>query len=94
MEHNFLECAETLTTEEINDIISKLTQIKEERADIARHTAAQKVKDAIAEYLKLGEKIHMEGEVWNDELGNRKNLEVTFNGCFEEGGYLTFLFAE
>ena len=94
MEHDFLEHAGTLTTKEIDDIISKLNRVKENRADEARRAAAQKVKDAIAEYLKLGEKIHMEGEVWNDELGNRKNLEVTFNGCFEEGGYLTFLFAE
>ena len=65
MEHDFLEYAGTLTTKEIEDIISKLTQVKEERADEVRHAAAQKVIDAIADYLKLGEEISIEGKVWN-----------------------------
>ena len=94
MEHNFLECAETLTTEEINDIISKLTQIKEERADVARHTAAQKVIDAIADYLKLGEEISIEGKVWNEDWHCHENVEAIFNDCFEKNGYLTFTFTE
>ena len=54
MEHDFLEYAGTLTTKEIDDIISKLNKVKENRADEARRAAAQKVKDAINEYLKLG----------------------------------------
>ena len=94
MEHNFLECAETLTTEEINDIISKLTQIKEERADVARHTAAQKVIDAIAEYLKLGEEISIEGKVWNGEWDSYENFETTLNDCFEENGHLIITLSE
>ena len=94
MEHNFLECAETLTTEEINDIISKLTQIKEKRADVARRAAAQKVKDAISEYLKLGGEIFINGEVWNQDYACYENIEGIFHDCFEKGNCLTFTFTE
>ncbi len=94
MEHDFLECAGMMTTEEIDDIISKLNQVKENRADEARRTAAQKVKDAISEYLKVGGEISINGEVWNEDWHGYENVEATFNGCFEEGGYLTFLFTE
>ena len=94
MEHDFLEYAGTLTTKEIDDIISKLNRVKENRADVARRAAAQKVKDAINEYLKLGEDIRIEGEVWNEELGSKDNFEAIFDGCSEEYGYLTFTFTE
>ena len=94
MEHDFLECAGTLTTKEIDDIISKLNQVKDNRANEARRVAAQKVKDAIHEYLKVGGEIYINGEVWNENLHGYENVEATFNGCFEEGGYLTFLFKE
>ena len=94
MEHNFLEYAETLTTEEINDIISKLTQIKEERADEVRHTAAQKVIDAIAEYLKLGEEISIEGKVWNEDWHSYENFKTALNDCFEENGHLIITLTE
>ena len=94
MEHDFLEYAGTLTTKELDDIISKLNQVKENRADEVRHTAAQKVKDAINEYLKLGEDIRIEGEVWSEEWGSKDNFEAIFDGCSEENGYLTFTFTE
>lgn len=94
MEHDFLEYAETLNTEEIEDIISKLTQVKETRADKMRCAAAQKVKDAISEYLKLGGHISIEGEVWNQDWACHENVEATFNGCFGENEYLTILFTE
>lgn len=94
MEHNFLEHAGTLTTKEIDDIISKLNQVKENRADEARCAAAQKVKDAIREYLKLGEDISIEGEVWNEEWACHENVEAKLNGYYDEGGYLTFTFTE
>ena len=94
MEHNFLEYAGTLTTKEINDIISKLTQIKEERADEVRHAAAQKVIDAIAEYLKLGEEISIEGKVWNEDWDTYENFVTTLNDCFEENGHLTITLTE
>ena len=94
MEHDFLEHAETLTTEEIDDIISKLNRVKENRADEARRTAAQKVKDAISENPKVGGEISINGEVWNEDRHGHEDVEATFNGCFEEGGYLTILFTE
>lgn len=94
MEHDFLEHAETLTTKEIDDIISKLNRVKENKADEARRTAAQKVKDAIAEYLKLGGEISINGEVWDEDWHCHENVEATFDSCFEKGGYLTFIFTE
>lgn len=94
MEHDFLEHAGTLTTKEIDDIISKLNRVKEVRADEVRHAAAQKVIDAIAEYLKLGEEISIEGEVWNEDWNCHENVEAIFNDCFEKNGYLTFTFTE
>ena len=94
MERDFLEHAGTMTTEEIDDIISKLNQVKVNRADEARHAAAQKVKDAIHEYLKVGGEIYINGEVWDENWHCHENVEAIFNGCFEEGGYLTILFTE
>ena len=91
-EHDFLEYAGTLTTKEIDDIISKLNRVREDRADEARHAAAQKVKDAIDEYLKLGGEISINGEVWDEDSHCDENIEATFDSCFEEGGYLTFIF--
>lgn len=93
MKHDFLEYAGTLTTKEINDIISKLTQIKENRADVARR-AAQKVIDAIADYLKLGEEISIEGKVWNEDWHIYENFVTTLNDCFEENGHLTITLEE
>ena len=94
MEHDFLEYAGTLTTKEIEDIISKLTQVKEERADEVRHAAAQKVIDAIADYLKLGEEISIEGKVWNEDQHCHENFETTLNDCFEENGHLIITLSE
>ena len=94
MENDFLKRAGTMTTEEIDDIISKLNQVKENRAGEARRVAAQKVKDAIHEYLKVGGEIYINGEVWDEYWHCHENVEAIFNGCFEEGGYLTILFTE
>ena len=94
MEHDFLEHAGTMTTEEIDDIISKLNQVKKDRADEARRAAAQKVKDAINEYLKLGEEIYIDGEVWDEDWNCRENVKAIFDSCFEEDGHLTFIFTE
>ena len=93
MMNDFINYAETLSNEEIDSFISKLTQVKENRADKMR-CAAQKVKDAISEYLKLGGHISIEGEVWNQDWARNENVEATFNGCFGENEYLTILFAE
>ena len=92
MEHDFLEYAGALTIKEIDDIISKLNQVKETRANEARRAAAQKVKDAIDEYLKLGGEISINGEVWDEDSHCDENIEATFDSCFEKGGYLTFIF--
>ena len=94
IEHDFLEYAGTLTTKELDDIISKLNRVKENRAEEVRHAAAQKVIDAIADYLKLGEEISIEGEVWNEDGNCHENVEAIFNDCFEKNGYLTFTFTE
>lgn len=94
IEHYFIEYAETLTTKEIEDVISKLTQIKESRADVERRAAARKVIDAIDEYLKLGKDISIVGEKWNVKCGYYKNLETTLHGYFEKDGHLTFTFIE
>lgn len=92
MIEDFLDHAGMLTTEEINNLISNLNQIKENRADEARRAAAQKVKEAIDEYLKLGGEISINGEVWDEDSHCDENIEATFDSCFEEGGYLTFIF--
>ena len=91
MEHDFLEYAGTLTNKENDDIISKLNQVKEERADVARRAAAQKVKEAIDEYLKLDEVISINGEVWDADWHCHENVEAIFESCYiDDGGRLTF----
>ena len=92
MEYDFVNYAKTLSIEEIDSFISKLNQVKENRANEARRVAAQKVKDAIDEYLKLGGEISINGEVWDEDSHCDENIEATFDSCFEEGGYITFIF--
>ena len=94
MIEDFLNYAETLTSEEIDNFISKLNQVKENRVDEARRAAAQKVTDAIDEYLKLGGEISINGEVWDEDSHCDENIEATFDSCLEEGGYLTFIFKQ
>ena len=89
-EHDFLKYAGTLTDKEIDSIISQLNQVKESRADETRCALAKKVKDAIDEYLKLGEEIFVSGQVWNDEQRGCLNIEATFEGCHNNDGRLTF----
>ena len=90
MENDFLEYAGTLTTKEIDGIISKLNQVKEARADEIRCAAAQKVKDALDEYLKLGEEIFISGEVWSEKYRECESIEATFEKCHVNDGRLTF----
>lgn len=94
MEYDFVNYAKTLSIEEIDSFISKLNQVKENRANEARRVAAQKVKDAIDEYLKLGGEISINGEVWDEDSHCDENIEATFDSCFEEGGYITFIFKQ
>ena len=90
MEQDFLKYAGTLTDKEIDSIISQLNQVKESRANETRCALAKKVKDAIDEYLKLGEEIFVSGQVWNDEQRECLNIEATFEGCNNNDGRLTF----
>ena len=91
MIEDFLNYAETLTSEEIDNFISKLNQVKENRASEARCAVAQKVKDAIDEYLKLDEVISINGEVWDADWHCHENVEAIFESCYiDEGGRLTF----
>lgn len=91
MEHDFLEYAGTLTTKEIDDIISKLNQVKESRADEARRVAAKKVKDAIDEYLKIEDIISVSGGAWSDKYDQYENVDATFDNCeYDDDGRLTF----
>ena len=93
-EHDFLEYAGTLTNQEIDIIIFKLNQIKENREYKKHFSAEQKVKDAINNYLKLGGHISIEREVQNQGQARYGNVEATFNDCFEKGDYLIFTFEE
>lgn len=91
MEHDFLEYAGTLTNKEIDNIISKLNQVKESRADEARRTAAQKVKDAIDEYLKIEDIISISGGAWSDKYNQYESVDATFDNCeYDDDGRLTF----
>ena len=91
MEHDFLEHAGTLTTKEIDDIISKLNRVKENRTEEVRHAAAQKVIDAIADYLKLGEEISVSGGAWSDKYNQYESVDATFDNCeYDDYGRLTF----
>ena len=90
-EHDFVNYAKTLSIEEIDNFISKLNQVKENRVGETRRAAAQKVKDAIDEYLKLGEVISINGEVWDADWHCHENVEATFGSCYiDDGGRLTF----
>ena len=91
MEHDFVNYAKTLSIEEIDNFISKLNQVKENRVGETRRAAAQKVKDAIDEYLKLGEVISINGEVWDADWHCHENVEATFVSCYiDDVGRLTF----
>ena len=91
MEHDFLERAETLTNKEIDNIISKLNQVKENRADEARCVAAQKVKEAIDEYLKIEDIISVSGGAWSDKYNQYESVDATFDNCeYDIHGRLTF----
>ena len=91
MERDFLEYAGTLTTKEIEDVISKFNQVKEERADVARRAAAQKVKEAIDEYLKIEDIISVSGGAWSDKYDQYESVDATFDNCeYDDYGRLTF----
>lgn len=94
MMRDFINCAKTFSNEDINNIISELNLIKENRADELRRAAADKVIQAISAYLDLGEEISICGGVYNEEWGGDEEINATFDSYSNHDGYLTFNFVE
>ena len=88
---NYAKC---LTNTEITELITELHKIQTSRADDKRRVAAKKVVEAIAEYLKLGEKIAISGKVYNKDYQKTEEITALFNGCHDFDGYLTFIFIQ
>ena len=94
MMRDFINYAKTLPNDDINNIITELNLVKENRADELRRAAADKVIQAISAYLDLGEEISICGGVYNEEWGGDEEINATFDGYSNHDGYLTFNFAE
>lgn len=94
MMRDFINYAKTLPNDDINNIISELNLVKENRADELRRAAADKVIQAISAYLDLGEEISICGGVYNEEWGGEDEINATFDGYSNRDGYLTFNFVE
>ena len=94
MMRDFINCAKTFSNEDINNIISELNLVKENRANELRRAAADKVIQAISAYLDLGEEISICGGVYNEEWGGEDEINATFDGYSNRDGYLTFNFVE
>lgn len=84
--------AKALSNEEITELITEFSKIQNNRADDKRRAAAQKVIEAIDEYLKLGEEISVSGAVYNEDWSGEEDIEATFDGYENRDGYLTFNF--
>ena len=94
MMRDFINYAKTLPNDDINNIITELNLVKENRADDKRRAAARKVVEAITEYLALGEEISICGSIYNEEWGGDNEINATFDGYANHDGYLTFNFVE
>lgn len=94
MMRDFINYAKTLPNDDINNIITELNLVKENRADELRRAAADKVIQAISAYLDLGEEISICGGVYNEEWGGDDEINATFDGYSNRDGYLTFNFVE
>jgi len=92
MMRDWVACAKSLTNEEITELITEFSKIKDARADDKRRAAAKKVIEAINEYLALGEEISVSGAVYNEDWGEDEEIEATFDTCDNRDGYLTFNF--
>jgi hypothetical protein len=89
---DWIAYAKALSNEEITELITEFHKIQNNRADEKRRAAAQKVIEAIDEYLKLGEEISVCGAVYNEDWGGDEDIEATFDVCDNRDGYLTFNF--
>ena len=85
--------AKALSNEEITELITEFSKIKNARADDKRRAAAKKVVEAITEYLKPGEEISVCGTVYNED-GVYEEVNATFDGYVNSDGYLTFNFIQ
>lgn len=94
MMRNLIDYAKTLPNDDINNIISELNLVKENRANELRRAAADKVIQAISAYLDLGEEISICGGIYNEEWGGEDEINATFDGYSNRDGYLTFNFVE
>ena len=94
MMRNLIDYAKTLPNDDINNIISELNLVKENRANELRRAAADKVIQAITAYLDLGEEISICGGVYSDDWGGTEEINATFDGYSNHDGYLTFNFVE
>ena len=89
---DWIAYAKALSNEEIAELITEFSKIQNNRADEKRRAAAQKVFEAIDEYLKLGEEISIYGTIYNEDLDRDEQIEATFDACRNRDGYLTFNF--
>ena len=89
---DWIAYAKALSNEEITELITEFSKIKDARADDKRRAAAKKVIEAITEYLALGEEITIFGEVYDEDSGENEEITGTFDGCANSDGYLTFNF--
>ena len=94
MMRDFINCAKTFSNEDINNIISELNLVKENRANELRCAAADKVIQAITAYLDLGEEISICGGVYNADFDQIEEITATFDGYSNHDGHLTFNFVE
>lgn len=94
MMRDFINCAKTFSNEDINNIISELNLVKENRANELRRAAADEVIRAIIAYLNLGEEISICGGIYNEEWGGDEEINATFDSYSNNDGYLTFNFIQ
>ena len=91
---DWIAYAKALSNEEITELITEFSKIKDDRADDKRRAAAKKVIEAITEYLTLGEEITICGGVYNADFDQVEEITATFDGYSNHDGYLTFNFIE
>ena len=91
---DWIAYAKALSNEEITELITEFSKIKDARADDKRRAAAKKVIEAITEYLALGEEITISGEVYNEDFGENEEITASFDGYANSDGYLTFNFIQ
>lgn len=90
----WLAYAYDLSNEEIAALIAKFSKIQTKREGEKRRAAAEKVVEAINEYLELGEKIAISGKVYNKDYRKTEEIVALFDSYVNSDGYLTFNFVQ